>query len=211
MERSGQRSFITDHDPTCDSLTYPLLFPRGEFRWHPEMEKQRMQGRKRSKLTQRDYYAYLLFPRNSFKPILHAGKLMQQFVVDSWGKNEQNRLKFLRQNQAQLRADTYRGLRDFIMADLSDNGPPGRNIVLPATYTGSPRDMVAKYQDAMSIVARHGKPDLFITMTCNPQWKEIEEALSPGQSASDRSDVVARVFKPKLEREAFLIRTSSPS
>ncbi|KIH48737.1 hypothetical protein ANCDUO_21190 [Ancylostoma duodenale] len=34
MERSGQRSFITDHDPKCDPLSYPLLFPRGEFGWH---------------------------------------------------------------------------------------------------------------------------------------------------------------------------------
>ncbi|KIH45089.1 hypothetical protein ANCDUO_24875, partial [Ancylostoma duodenale] len=199
MERSGERSFITDHDPKCDPLSYPLLFPRGELGWHPGVEKQRVEGRKRSKLTQREYYAFLLFPRRSFNPILHAGKLMQQFVVDSWVKIEQNRLKYIRQNQAQLRADTYRGLQDFIMADLSDQGPPGRNIVSPATYTGSPRDMIAKYQDAMSIVARYGKPDLFITMTCNPQWKEIEEALFPGQSASDRPDIVARVFKLKLD------------
>ncbi|KIH49019.1 hypothetical protein ANCDUO_20907 [Ancylostoma duodenale] len=116
MERSGQRSFITDHDLKCDPLSYPLLFPRGEFGWHSGMEKQRVQGRKRSKLTQREYYAYLLFPRNSFNPILHAGKLMQEFLVDSWLKIEQNRLKFIRQNQAQLRADTYRGFQDFIMA-----------------------------------------------------------------------------------------------
>ncbi|KAL6739706.1 hypothetical protein Aduo_013131 [Ancylostoma duodenale] len=80
-----------------------------------------------------------------------------------------------------------------------DGGPLGRNIILPASYTGSPRDMIAKYQDAMSIVARYGKPDLFITMTCNPQWKEIEETLFPGQTPSDRPDIVARVFKLKLD------------
>ncbi|KAL6739708.1 hypothetical protein Aduo_013132 [Ancylostoma duodenale] len=66
------------------------------------MEKQRVQGRKRSKLSRREYYAYLLFPRNHFNPIHHAEKLMQQFVVDSWVKIEQNRLKFIGQNQAQL-------------------------------------------------------------------------------------------------------------
>ncbi|RCN31185.1 hypothetical protein ANCCAN_23039 [Ancylostoma caninum] len=197
-ERSGQLSFITDYDPKCDPLCYPLLFPRGQHGWHPGMEKRRVEGRKRSKLTQREYYAYLLFLRNQFNPIHHAGKLMQQFVVDSWVKIEQNRLKFIRQNQAQLRVDTYRGLQDFMLADESDGGPPGR-IILPASYTGSPRDMIAKYQDAMSIVARYGKPDLFITMTCNPQWKEIQEALFPGQTPSDRPDIVARVFKLKLD------------
>ena len=35
--------------------------------------------------------------------------------------------------------------------------------------------MVQKYQDAMAIVRKYGKPDLFITFTCNPNWAEICE------------------------------------
>ena len=58
--------------------------------------------------------------------------------------------------------------------------------------------MQQNYQDAMAIVANHGKPDLFITMTCNPKWREITENLLPGQRASDRPDIVARVFHMKL-------------
>ncbi len=34
-------------------------------------------------------------------------------------------------------------------------------------------------------------------MTRNSQWKEITEALLPGQSAHERSDIVARVFEMK--------------
>ena len=49
----------------------------------------------------------------------------------------------------------------------------------------------------MVIVREYGKPDLFITMTCNPKWREIEENLLPGQSASDTPDIVARVFNLK--------------
>ena len=41
------------------------------------------------------------------------------------------------------------------------------------------------------------KPDYFITMTCNPHWPEIQEHLREGQSAQDRLDIVARVFKQK--------------
>ena len=55
------------------------------------------------------------------------------------------------------------------------------------------------YLDAMCIVARLGKPDIFLTFTCNPKWEEITENLLPGQTASDRPDLVARVFKMKLE------------
>ncbi len=53
------------------------------------------------------------------------------------------------------------------------------------------------YQDAMAIVAATGKPDLFITMTTNPKWREIEENLHPGQQSLDRPDLVTRVFELK--------------
>ncbi|VDP09271.1 unnamed protein product [Heligmosomoides polygyrus] len=36
-------------------------------------------------------------------------------------------------------------------------------------------------------------------MTCNPQWKEIQENLYYHQSASDRPDLVARVFNAKVK------------
>ncbi len=36
-------------------------------------------------------------------------------------------------------------------------------------------------------------------MTCNPKWKEITDALLPGQTASDRPDLVVRVFKMKVD------------
>ena len=54
--------------------------------------------------------------------------------------------------------------------------------------------MIQKYQDSMTIAYNFGKPDLFITMTCNPNWKEIKENLNPGEEAMDRPDIVARVF-----------------
>ncbi|RCN40974.1 hypothetical protein ANCCAN_13079 [Ancylostoma caninum] len=59
--------------------------------------------------------------------------------------------------------------------------------------------MQQSYQDAMAIVARYGKPTYFLTMTCNPQWREIQENLYDGQVASDRPDLIARVFNGKLK------------
>ncbi|KAK9160726.1 hypothetical protein Syun_007067 [Stephania yunnanensis] len=79
------------------------------------------------------------------------------------------------------------------------DGNIGRRIILPSSYTGSPRDMYNRYQDAMAIVRRYGKPDLFITITCNTNWLEITQELLPGQKAQDRPDVTTRVFRSKLE------------
>ena len=58
--------------------------------------------------------------------------------------------------------------------------------------------MQQNYQDVMSSVATYGRPDLFITMTWNPKWREITENLLPGQHASDHPDIVACTFHIKL-------------
>jgi hypothetical protein len=58
--------------------------------------------------------------------------------------------------------------------------------------------MAQLYQDSMAIVRQYGKPDLFITMTCNPKWEEIVSALKPNEIAHDRLDLVTCVFVGKL-------------
>lgn len=45
----------------------------------------------------------------------------------------------------------------------------GRPVILPASYTGSLRWRQRKYMDSMVLVREFGHPDLFLTMTCNPQ------------------------------------------
>ncbi|KAG3092327.1 hypothetical protein PI125_g17166 [Phytophthora idaei] len=45
----------------------------------------------------------------------------------------------------------------------------GKRAILPSSYTGGPRQMYRSYQDSMAIVREYGKPDIFLTMTCNPE------------------------------------------
>ena len=61
-------------------------------------------------------------------------------------------------------------------------------------------DSFVALQDAMAIVRATSKPTLFVTATCNPNWKEIQDELLPGQTANDRPDMVARVFAAKLKQ-----------
>ncbi|XP_058790182.1 uncharacterized protein LOC131663668 [Phymastichus coffea] len=79
------------------------------------------------------------------------------------------------------------------------NGHVSKTIILPSSFTGSPRYMQQCYQDAMAIVNETGKPDIFLTMICNPNWPEISENVLPSQQASDRPDIVARVFDLKKD------------
>lgn len=53
--------------------------------------------------------------------------------------------------------------------------------------------MAEAYHDSMAICRKYGKPDLFITVTTNPNWPEIKKGLLPGQQASDRPDLISRV------------------
>ena len=69
--------------------------------------------------------------------------------------------------------------------------------------------MMQQYLDAMGIVRKFGKPDLFITMTCNPNWREIRDHLLPGQQPSDRPDLTARVFDMKKKHLLDLITKNS--
>ena len=75
----------------------------------------------------------------------------------------------------------------------------GQRIILPSSFTGGPRQMHKLYQDGMAIVRVFGKPDLFITITCNPNWPEIKNALLSGQIAQDRPELISRVFNMKLK------------
>jgi len=86
--------------------------------------------------------------------------------------------------------------------EAGTEGKMGRQVILPSSYPGSPRSMHQHYLDAMAILRKYGKPDLFITFTANPQWKEIQDNLRSYEYASDRPDPVARVFN--LKKKAFL-------
>ncbi|CAF2632842.1 unnamed protein product [Rotaria sp. Silwood2] len=185
-------------DPNCDPMTYPLLFPRGDKGWYPELEKiDQLRNRRRVSMLQ--FYSYRLAIRPTFSAIHYGGKLFQQYIVDAYVKTEQNRLAFHRQNQKALRVELYQGLMDHLANEAEIEGlRPGRVIILPSSFQGSPRAMQQNYQDAMAIVRKYGKLDLFVTFTCNPTWREIEEQLFPGQTPSDRPDLITRIFKLRL-------------
>ena len=59
--------------------------------------------------------------------------------------------------------------------------------------------MRRQYMDAMALVWRFGKLDIFLTMTCNPNWDEIKHELYPGQTPQDRPDLIVWVFRAKLQ------------
>lgn len=140
-----------------------------------------------------------MFRNNESNHILKCRQLFNQYLVDMAAKIESERLLYIRLNQKKLRQENYIHLRDAIATDKNiDN--IGKSVILPSTFIGGPRHMQEYTQDAMTYVRKFGRPDLFITFTCNPSWDEIKENLFEGQTASDRHDIIARVFNQKLKK-----------
>ncbi|PIA43947.1 hypothetical protein AQUCO_01800182v1 [Aquilegia coerulea] len=86
--------------------------------------------------------------------------------------------------------------RYFTVTDIVTNGHNpndiGEKFILPSTHLGSPRHMYEIYQDSMAITRYYKHPDIFMTVTANPKWPEIQNELKP----------VARVFE--LKRKAIM-------
>ncbi|KAF3656899.1 hypothetical protein FXO37_15244 [Capsicum annuum] len=55
------------------------------------------------------------------------------------------------------------------------------------------------YMDDITLVQYFGKPDIFLTMTCNPSWPEIKEQLLSIDEAQNMPDLISRVFKAKVK------------
>ena len=151
----------------------------------------------RNKVIMQKYYNYRLAIRKGFSAIHRPGKLFQQYIVDAYVKVEDCRLNYIKNNQAQLRVALYSGLMNHL-ARCDGDRIPSVPVILPSSFSGSPKNMQQSYQDAMAIVAKYGKPDLFLTYTCNPKSHEITSNLGPNESAKNRPDLVARVYKAHL-------------
>ncbi|GAA0183206.1 hypothetical protein LIER_30666 [Lithospermum erythrorhizon] len=156
---------------------------------------------KRNTVSCREYYVYKLQQReNDRSYLLRFGRLLQQYVVDNYIKIESMRLAFYthQKYQKQLRREYYQGIMDSVVSGVQLGSKVGRRLYLPASFIGGPRDLRHRYLDSMALVQEYGKPDIFLTITCNPNWIEIKRCLKPGEEAHNRPDLLCRVFKAKL-------------
>jgi hypothetical protein len=172
-------------------------------------------SRQPSKVTPMQFYSYRMMFRPQTGNMLHLfGKLFHQFAVDMYCKMESERLHHQFTRSEEMRVEKKREIGDALHMNDLINQPrenesedstgnfmtkAGLKVVLSSSFIGGPWHMAQNYYDAMNIVRRYGKPDLFVTFTCNPFWPEIQRELLSNQSASERPDLCSRVFNMKLK------------
>ena len=212
QKRNNSLQRVAETHRSYDALQYPLMFWQGEDGYYigiPQTDPSTGNSVQRKKVSAMNFYAYRIMSRvGEENHILKCRQLFHQFIVDMYAKIESERLLYIRLNQRKLRSEEYIHLRDALLND-GDPNQLGKMVVLPSSVTGSPRHMHEYTQDAMTYVRKYGRPDLFITFTCNPAWPEIQGHLLLGQKSTDRHDLIARVFKQKLTNMMNLITKSS--
>ncbi|CDY26049.1 BnaC06g05750D [Brassica napus] len=94
----GTSEQLRDDHPSYMSLQYPLLFPYGEYGFHPEIPLHLQTGTSRTRqfLTIREFYAAQIQTRfNQGMTLIKSGRLLHQYIVDIYSAIEKDRLRFI--------------------------------------------------------------------------------------------------------------------
>ncbi|KAH1266316.1 hypothetical protein GmHk_01G001829 [Glycine max] len=133
---------------------------------------------KRKKVTMREYFCFRMQSRdNEAQTILHSKRLFQQWIVDGYTTIESQKLNYVTEHQQELRVDKYMNLNACNNEPETHGNEKGKRIILPSSFVGSRRYMEQLYFDGMAIFGHIGFPDLFLTLTCNPAWLEIQQKV----------------------------------
>ena len=124
---------------------------------------------------------------------------MHQFAVMAFARDESRKLQYHRQKVNTKRQANYRDLMQNVNFNSSTGSNHGKKVMLSSSYYGGVRWYRQKNMESLSIFRRKRRPDLFITITCDPKHSDIQNALPKHQKAEDRPDIVARVFKQHLQ------------
>jgi len=85
-------------------LHYVLLFPYGEPGWHWARTLENQDGNRQNlRMSQRTFFRFRMHTRTDEPAtLMRSQRLFQQLVVDAWAACDQNKLNWLRTNQAKL-------------------------------------------------------------------------------------------------------------
>ncbi|XP_062005049.1 uncharacterized protein LOC133722214 [Rosa rugosa] len=164
---NGYLQRISKIHPKYMALQYPILFPYGEDGYKIDLVMQRIAGnntKKRQKISMRAYITYQIQDRdNEVNAILKGGRLFQQYLVDAYATVEEDRLDWIRRNQKNFRTETFKDLFAAGSTGINKGRDLGQKIILPSSHTGSPRDMINNYQDAMAICRQYGDKTTYLS------------------------------------------------
>lgn len=191
---SEEPQYISIFSRNYEPLQYPILFPYGEPGWH----RNNQYG-----YTQIVWYRIRLLNEYRFQQFSRCG---QEWMVDNYSRVEEERIDY--QRRGKLRQLEGRNSRAEGSLDTSRQDDQWQTQ-LSSSFMGSKAWATEHIADALTLCRTYGKPTLYLTMTTNPNWKEIKDRLGPGQEAADIPHIVVRVFHKKMRRMIKLLKKAA--
>jgi hypothetical protein len=168
-----KRSKVNILNSKYEPLQYPLIYFDGTKGWGINEQSKG--------ITMRTHVQRLILQNDLRWRAL--GHLSSEWSVDMFCRIETNRLDYQRSGQK----NSDRGEQE------AEHVRIGRLFINSRSWA---REQVS---DCSALSAKKGRPSFFITMTCNPSWPEIVEALLPGQNYTHIPGIVVRVFYRRLQ------------
>ncbi|KAL4381448.1 hypothetical protein AHAS_Ahas04G0134500 [Arachis hypogaea] len=197
---------IDTHNVIAQSFRrYPLLFSYGEDGYQLNIPyRGRIDGfvpGRRTRVSLREFIRFQLQIKEQEDGIIHkCRRLFQQFVVDCFTMIESQRLYEIRMKQSIIRGEVLQGIEEAMRRGDDEASSIRTRVILLSSFTGGRCYMFNRYQDAMAICKHFGYPDLFLTITCNPNWPEFQRFTKRERiSIAYHPDISCRVFHAKLE------------
>jgi hypothetical protein len=207
-----------DHS-LLEPLCYPLFFPWGSGGWGSQCsipfveylccrllmpDRIRHDDEFENADVMVKYLPKMISLRNRYIPVNRfqcLSQLGQIYFTDMISRSIDRRLEWHKRNQHIMLGPNGRQTRTRLnQNDLNDDDhSSGDESFLSQSFHGSRRHLRKLSTNALTIVSEYNKPTLFITLTCNPLWPEIQEMLLPGQTPFNRPDIVCRIFYQRLK------------
>jgi len=180
-----------------EPLRMPLFYPRGESGWYMSLKNDN--GRR---ITQLEYVRWHMHYRVGTRvPHIFGGRLYQEWLITVFLRYEVARLSIYATNKYQmnLRGSKLSSVKAAVGDGVTSGADAGSKIQIPSSHVGSMRWYRAKKADSLILINVFGIPTLFITMTCNPNWPEIVDAMKQQgcDNPCDRPDITERVLDKK--------------
>ena len=143
---------IPETHSSYDPLSYVCTHIHGDVGWNLNMKQSPTSN---TKLTPMDYYSYRAQVRDDmldellYDTLLMGSKLALQYWCDQWIKIEEQRLKFFRFHQQNIKADLYQGLADAVAAN--DHRNAGTYTVLTCYTSRKPKTTTSVFSRCYGI------------------------------------------------------------
>lgn len=134
--------------------------------------------------------------RTSWHWLYSKGTLHQFYICIRALIVEHNEIHHIKEVQDRLRHVNYVEFRRIVRERILAQGArPGAMYIAPTTFRGSNRHMEKGFRQLNAYIQHFGEPSLFLTVTSNPRWEQIQECLNyPENTYDDASDLLMRVW-----------------